>query len=202
MTRPRKPFHHIHHSAFIIQHSSFSILTSNLQPPTNVSSGSKIRVLPEDVANKIAAGEVVERPASVVKELLENALDAGATRIDVTVVAGGRRLVSVSDNGSGMGRDDALLAPERQATSKLRPADDTCIVSDAYLKSLEEKPHECELIHTATCREGICEAFLLGWGTLFAPSSDRYATILSSGSGRHSSLKPSATLCLSAMHTL
>ena len=89
-----------------------------------MSSGSKIRVLPEDVANKIAAGEVVERPASVVKELLENALDAGATRIDVTVVAGGRRLVSVSDNGSGMGRDDALLAPERQATSKLRTADD------------------------------------------------------------------------------
>ena len=86
--------------------------------------GSKIRVLSEDVANKIAAGEVVERPASVVKELLENALDAGATRIDVAVTAGGRRLVSVSDNGSGMGRDDALLAPERQATSKLRTADD------------------------------------------------------------------------------
>ena len=89
-----------------------------------MSSGSKIRVLPEDVANKIAAGEVVERPASVVKELMENALDAGATRIDVTITAGGRRLVSVSDNGSGMGRDDALLAPERQATSKLRTAED------------------------------------------------------------------------------
>ena len=87
-------------------------------------SGSHIRILSEDVANKIAAGEVVERPASVVKELMENALDAGATRIDVTITAGGRRLVSVSDNGSGMGRDDALLAPERQATSKLRTAED------------------------------------------------------------------------------
>lgn len=87
-------------------------------------SGSHIRILSEDVANKIAAGEVVERPASVVKELMENALDAGATRIDVTITAGGRRLVSVADNGSGMGRDDALLAPERQATSKLRTAED------------------------------------------------------------------------------
>ena len=87
-------------------------------------SGSHIRILSEDVANKIAAGEVVERPASVVKELMENALDAGATRIDVTITAGGRRLISVSDNGSGMGRDDALLAPERQATSKLRTAED------------------------------------------------------------------------------
>ena len=89
-----------------------------------MSSGSKIRILSEDVANKIAAGEVVERPASVVKELMENALDAGATRIDVEITAGGRRLVAVSDNGSGMGRDDAVLAPERQATSKLRTADD------------------------------------------------------------------------------
>jgi len=83
-----------------------------------------IRILPVNVANKIAAGEVVERPASVVKELMENALDAGPTRIDVTVTAGGRKLVEVRDNGCGMNRDDALLCIERQATSKIRDVDD------------------------------------------------------------------------------
>jgi DNA mismatch repair protein MutL len=83
-----------------------------------------IRLLPVHVANKIAAGEVVERPASVVKELLENAIDAGATRIDVTVTAGGRKLIEVRDNGCGMNRDDALLSIERQATSKIRDVDD------------------------------------------------------------------------------
>jgi DNA mismatch repair protein MutL len=84
----------------------------------------KIHVLPEHVANKIAAGEVVERPASVVKELLENALDAGASRIRIQVEAGGRKLIQVTDNGSGMVRDDALLAFERHATSKLHDAED------------------------------------------------------------------------------
>ncbi|HPB11799.1 MAG TPA: DNA mismatch repair endonuclease MutL, partial [Kiritimatiellia bacterium] len=83
-----------------------------------------IRLLPIHVANKIAAGEVVERPASVVKELMENAIDAGATRVDVTVTAGGRKLIEVRDNGCGMGRDDALLSIERQATSKIRDVDD------------------------------------------------------------------------------
>lgn len=83
-----------------------------------------VRLLPLHVANKIAAGEVVERPASVLKELLENALDAGATRIDVTIVAGGRTLVSVRDDGCGMTREDALLSLERQATSKIRDVDD------------------------------------------------------------------------------
>jgi DNA mismatch repair protein MutL len=83
-----------------------------------------IRLLPPDVANKIAAGEVVERPASVLKELVENAIDSGATQVDVSVVAGGVRLVSVADNGSGMDRDDALLSVERHATSKIRDADD------------------------------------------------------------------------------
>ena len=85
---------------------------------------SRIRILAENVANKIAAGEVVERPASVVKELLENALDAGAHSIRIETESGGKRLIRVIDDGTGMNRDDALLAFERHATSKLRSADD------------------------------------------------------------------------------
>lgn len=89
----------------------------------------RIRVLSDQVANQIAAGEVVDRPASVVKELLENALDAGATRIRVEVEAGGRKLIRIADNGHGMNRDDALLAFERHATSKLRSADDLLAIA-------------------------------------------------------------------------
>ncbi len=84
----------------------------------------RIRVLSDQVANQIAAGEVVERPASVVKELLENSLDAGATRIRIEVEGGGRKLIRIVDNGHGMVRDDALLAFERHATSKLHTSDD------------------------------------------------------------------------------
>jgi DNA mismatch repair protein MutL len=89
----------------------------------------RIRVLPDQVANKIAAGEVVERPASVVKELLENALDAGSTELRVEVESGGRRLIRIADDGCGMLRDDALLAFERHATSKLRDVKDLLSIS-------------------------------------------------------------------------
>jgi len=88
----------------------------------------KVRILPEQLANKIAAGEVVERPASVIKELVENSLDAGATEIIVEIEDGGKRLIRVSDNGSGMSKEDALLSLERHATSK--------ISSDCDLSSL------------------------------------------------------------------
>jgi len=89
----------------------------------------KIHVLAERVANQIAAGEVVERPASVVKELLENALDAGSTRIRIQVEAGGKKLIQITDNGCGMVRDDALLAFERHATSKIKDTDDLLSIS-------------------------------------------------------------------------
>src|SRR5438445_10032489 len=89
----------------------------------------KIHVLPEHVANKIAAGEVVERPASVVKELLENSLDAGSTRIKVQIEAGGKKLIQIMDNGCGMVRDDAMLAFERHATSKIKNAEDLLSIS-------------------------------------------------------------------------
>ena len=89
----------------------------------------RIRLLPEHVANQIAAGEVVERPASVVKELVENALDAQATRITVEVQAGGRSLIRVTDDGLGMSRDDALLCLERHATSKIQRAEDLAAIT-------------------------------------------------------------------------
>src|SRR6478735_7009471 len=84
----------------------------------------KIRILPDEIANQIAAGEVVERPSSVVKELIENSLDAGATRIAVEVAEGGRKLIRVTDNGEGMVPEDALSCFGRHATSKLYQPDD------------------------------------------------------------------------------
>ena len=89
----------------------------------------RVRLLPEQVANQIAAGEVIERPASIVKELVENSLDAGATRITVEIQAGGRSLVRVTDDGFGMSRDDALLCLERHATSKIVRAEDLASIS-------------------------------------------------------------------------
>ena len=89
---------------------------------------SKIRVLADHVANQIAAGEVVERPASVAKELVENSIDAGATRITIEIEAGGRRLLKVSDDGEGMVRDDAVLAFERHATSKISASEDLAAI--------------------------------------------------------------------------
>ncbi len=103
----------------------------------------QIRILPDQVANQIAAGEVVDRPASVVKELLENALDAGATRIRVEVEGGGRKLIRVSDDGQGMNRDDALLAFERHATSKLRTADDLLSIATLGLRGEICGAREC-----------------------------------------------------------
>jgi len=92
--------------------------------PQSSSAKNSVRILPESLINKIAAGEVVERPASVVKELLENAIDAGATDIHVTVKNGGKDLISILDNGWGMNEADAQLAVERHATSKIIDEED------------------------------------------------------------------------------
>src|SRR5574342_637317 len=89
---------------------------------------SRIHRLPADLANQIAAGEVVERPASIVKELVENAIDAGARRVAIHVELGGKKLVRVEDDGEGMEPDDARLAIERHATSKIRRSDDLAAI--------------------------------------------------------------------------
>ncbi len=112
----------------------------------------RIHVLPEHVANKIAAGEVVERPASVVKELLENALDAGATRIKISIEAGGKKFIQITDNGCGMVRDDAMLAFERHATSKIKDAEDLLSVATLGFRG-EALPSIASVsrLHLETC---------------------------------------------------
>jgi DNA mismatch repair protein MutL len=111
-----------------------------------VSVASRIAILPSAVADQIAAGEVVERPASVVKELIENALDAGATSIEVLAEDGGRQRIRVSDDGAGMTRDDALLALERHATSKIRTAEDLVGVPTFGFRG-EAIPAICSVSH-------------------------------------------------------
>ncbi|HVR11260.1 MAG TPA: DNA mismatch repair endonuclease MutL, partial [Thermoanaerobaculia bacterium] len=123
----------------------------------------RIRVLADQVANQIAAGEVVDRPASVVKELLENALDAGAGRIRVEVEAGGRKLIRVIDDGCGMNRDDALLAFERHATSKLRTVQD--LLSIATLGFRGEALPSIGSVARVTLDTGTGESAPAGAGT-------------------------------------
>src|SRR3954470_20061566 len=106
----------------------------------------RIAVLPPAVADQIAAGEVVERPSSALKELVENALDAGATAIDIAIEDGGRALIRVSDDGTGMERADALLALERHATSKIRSAADLVGVASFGFRG-EALPAICSVSH-------------------------------------------------------
>jgi DNA mismatch repair protein MutL len=118
---------------------------------------SKIKVLPDSLANKIAAGEVVERPASVVKELLENALDAGAARINIEVDAGGKRLIRILDDGEGMTRDEQIIAFERHATSKLRTVEDLEAISTLGFRgealSLDRVGVQACFLRTKTSRD-------------------------------------------------
>jgi DNA mismatch repair protein MutL len=119
---------------------------------------SRIKILPETLSNKIAAGEVVERPASVVKELVENAVDAGSTRIIVEIEQGGRKRIRVADNGRGMSRDDALLSLERYATSKIARDEDLFAIQTLGFRG-EALPSIASVSRfTLVTRESGCDA--------------------------------------------
>lgn len=135
-----------------------------------------VRVLPLHVANKIAAGEVVERPASVVKELIENSIDANAQRIDVTISKGGRKLIAVQDDGCGMGKDDAILSLERQATSKIHDVSDIDAISTLGFRG-EAIPSIASVSRfTLTTRQHDCDD-----GTLLQVNAGTLAEVRSAG---------------------
>src|SRR5881409_1567840 len=121
------PFRSLQSSAFLRPSSFAPSPLSALHTSSfilHTSTVPRVSVLPSDLVNQIAAGEVVERPASVVKELVENAIDAGAMTLDVILENGGRKLIEIRDDGCGMSEEDARLALERHATSKIRAFDD------------------------------------------------------------------------------
>lgn len=146
----------------------------------------RIRLLPEQVANQIAAGEVIERPASVVKELVENALDAAATRLTIEVQAGGRSLVRVTDDGVGMSRDDALLCLERHATSKIQKAEDLAAVRTMGFRG-EALPSIASVSRFALItRERECES---PEGTRVSLSGGKILEVKSAGSAPGTSIE-------------
>src|SRR5688572_5385138 len=149
-----------------------------------VRGASRIAVLPPAVADQIAAGEVVERPASAVKELVENALDAGATTIEVALEEGGRTMIRVSDDGCGMDRDDVLLALERHATSKIRSAADLVGVRSFGFRG-EALPAIASVsrmeIASATGGDGTIVRIVGGAVSEVAPTARRTGTTVSVG---------------------